>query len=191
MLRQLLRSHLQFEQVRNETFQSGFTAEGQVVPSARFILFQEGTVAYEVEGGEVLCEAGTAIFVPAWIRRNWKVVSAEPVRLLWAVFSVSERAFNTQQALIIDYSPEFASLVSGMERILTLWSEPDFNELLGEGELKALLARFLSHVKSSIDVKSDGDRHAEVDFAVRWLQAHYDVSSALGGCNSPNAEETS
>tara|TARA_B100000614_G_C14548891_1_gene493168 strand:- start:1730 stop:2539 length:810 start_codon:yes stop_codon:yes gene_type:complete len=181
ILAQLMSSHLNFEQVRHEAFESGFSPSGQIVASCRFIIFIAGRVVYQIEGdNEVTLDAGSVVFVPPWVWREWKVVSDEPAELIWTVFSVSERIFHTFDHLVSDRPAEFSLLRSGMERIHALNSKREEYDLLMEGEMKAILARFfLSLPIQEMDNRKSSRRHSEVDHAVRWLQAHYDVPSAL------------
>ncbi len=180
MLGQLLRSRLSLEQVRHEQFPTGFSPSGQIVPSCRFILFMAGPVVYQVEGDEVTFDEGSVVFVPPWIWRDWKVVGDTPAELLWTVFRASERIFHPFDQLISNRPADFSLLRAGMERIFTLNPEKEKYDLLMEGELKAVLARFFLNLpEPAIDKEGVSGRHPEVDYSVRWLQAHYDVPTAL------------
>ncbi|MBC2601616.1 AraC family transcriptional regulator [Puniceicoccus vermicola] len=179
-LGQLLNSRLHFDQVRHEQFQPGFSARSQIVPTCRFILFTGGSVRYQVEGEDVNCEAGSVLFVPPWIWREWEVVGDRPAELLWTVFSASEGIFQDFDHLILDRPTEFFLQRLGMERILALKQRQEKYDLLMEGEMKAVLARFFLNLPELVmEKKRASDRHPEVDYSVRWLQAHYYVPTAL------------
>ncbi|MDQ8196423.1 AraC family transcriptional regulator [Coraliomargarita sp. SDUM461004] len=178
ILGQLLQSQLDFKEMHDAQFQSGFRTESQVIPSTRFILLIDGTIEYTVEGHGIICTAGAAIFVPPWIWRKWEVTSESPAKLIWAVFTPSQRIFNSFDHIIMYHPADFNLQKAAIERMLLLWKN-DRHDLLLEGEMKAILARFFRYSPKIETAEVLSGRHPEVDYAVRWFQASYMIPSAL------------
>lgn len=191
ILERLLNSRFEFLQIRNESFDYGFHARSEVVPSSRFILFTSGEIVYRIENQDINCVDGVVLFVPPWVWREWEVVSIEPASLVWTVFSTSERVLNTMEHAVAIHPDNYPHLAAGMKRlhsiapapfIYKLGPEVDDRSLLLEGEMKSVLANFFTEASIRGDSPAS-ERHPEVDYAMRWLQAHYDIPSALSELN--------
>lgn len=178
ILEKLLNSRIEVQQIRDESFPHGFNSKAEIVPSSRFILFTGGEITYRIENQDLSCTAGVVLFVPPWVWREWEVVSTEPASLVWTVFTASERVLNTMKHAIAFQPKDFSFLLNGMKRIVNRAPATEENALLLEGELKSILANFFNVAEISGETPSP-EHHPEIDYAMRWLQAHYDVPSAL------------
>ncbi|WP_269523134.1 helix-turn-helix transcriptional regulator [Coraliomargarita parva] len=179
MLGQILLSRLKFLEVNHSVFpQSRFT-QSQVVPSSRIIAFIRGRVCYEVENSDpIIAVPGTVLFVPQWTWRKWKVIGGKPAELTWAVFNVGEGLLSSVNAVVSQ--PEcFDLLKAALLRMYDLWQASEEEQLILEGEMKAILARFFLSAPTDALTSITSSRHPEVNYAVGWLQDHYAVPSAL------------
>ena len=151
-----------------------------VVPMPRLILVTAGTARYTVEKQSFDLRSGTLLLVPARTRRHWH---ARKVALTWIEFDpeLPDRLLGSYLLLKhCDLKLECESF----RRIFQLYAlKQSARGLLMEGELKAILARFLScaHESSSGVHSSHGFGGRAIDHAISWLGANYQSADAMDG----------
>jgi len=154
-------------------FQAGALYQRQVVPSARLILVCEGAVEYIADQACWALEAGALCLVGAGCARSWQA-GADGFAMRWVEFdAVDEELALGPPAQIISADP--AVDAAALERIAAASGQPGTgNALLAEGELKALLARFLT-AADPIPAERGGRAatgERRVRDALDWLARH-------------------
>jgi AraC-like DNA-binding protein len=122
----------------------GFSIPPGVVPTPRVILVRSGQVQYIIEDQRLSLSAGMLLLVPARSRRQWSVPRSKTADIGWIEFrtGVSDRLLG-DYVLLPDCNVSVES--AAFRRVLHLYALKDpRHSLQAEGELKAILARFLS-----------------------------------------------
>lgn len=197
-IRGILRSRLTVTNVDQQAYPQGYVTNDEVITSNRYILILRGGLDYEIEGLKTRLEAGSLIFVPAWVRRRWEVFHPEGCENLWCEFSSFSLGVGHHalfRAVGIDFDTEQDSL----RRLFALWRSsgrppsyfPDAGhsfiaehvedgvDLQMEGELKATLSRFWTHAVRDVDDALSNEHHPEIQKAVGFIEENFHHADAL------------
>ena len=182
LLRALLRGPLRVSNVETNRFPAGYTTPDQVVVTHRLILIRRGEIDYTVDEIKRRTRAGDWLWVPAWSRRQWRVVGSPDCEIAWCEFATDPVTVPPRLAVA---KPPAAAPESALARMQALWpARSAADELQLEAGAKWLAAEFWT-IAEPDDVPSADDRakprhhHAEVRRAVAWLEAHFARPQAL------------
>lgn len=178
LLARLLPAEIIVSNVESRRFARGFATADQVIATNRFILVRKGAVHYQVEDREARFKQGSIMLVPAWVRRVWR--SELGCELIWCEFS-SPPFEIMRPAPLFSRVSDLALEEEAFERLLVEWRRrPEPSRLLLEGELKAMLARFLSkaarhdtHASAAPATAGGAAPRAALRCALEWAEQHY------------------
>lgn len=184
LLSRILSSEIIATNVEKHRFSRRFITADQVIATNRFILVRAGAMCYRIENRETRFLQGSLMLIPAWVRRVWR---SDPFcELIWCEFSSPPLEVLRPVPLfsrICDVALENAAF----ERLLTAWHQgPERDRLLMEGELKAMLARFLGkamphdgHASAAAAPGTKNEPGAALRHALDWAEKHYVSADAF------------
>lgn len=182
LLRALLRGPLRVSNVENNRFPRNYTTPDQVVVTHRLIQIHSGEIDYTVDEAKRRTRAGDWLWVPAWSRRQWRVVASPDCEITWCEFATDP---VTVPPRLVVATPTGKTLKAALERMRTLWPVRNAaDELRLEAEAKWLAAEFWTAAEPDETVSIGGQgksrhHHAEVRRAVSWLEGHFASPEAL------------
>lgn len=152
--------------------------EPQVVPTARLLLIAAGTATYHLDGHAFTVGAGDALLVPAMARRWWQAASG-PFTMAWVEFLASNRTPVDVPAVQIRLAVAEQTVEMDAHRRLAAAHAAggQAGRLRGEAELRAMLARVLTHpdAVAITGTGTGGSGDSAVRAAIAWLERHYAV----------------
>jgi AraC-like DNA-binding protein len=175
--------------VNRKVFDSGSGSQDEIVTSSRLILILAGKMTYSMETKVFQLGAGTQFFVPAWIRRVWKVAPGNTCEIAWCEFD--DDALDNGETTCVQRKLEGSSLLREKRSHLELFrlyrnfsdnGEPEL-ELLGmEAIIKSALARFWMNAKENTETSASVSPpflHPAVKHALRRMERHYQNKNLL------------
>lgn len=182
-LTHVLVARLRATEAGHTKYEPGFMLREAVLHLPRLILVVSGSVRYRLDRQSWVLKAGDMALAPAYCRRSWVAGSAAPLTLAWFAYSV-EPTVEEVPTLLRARSADVRMDDAAMRRIRELHDEhPGEHSLESEGEMKAMLARFLVRAASAAPMAPTGDRPNQAELAVtdaaRWLTRHFAQSDAI------------
>ena len=184
-----LRRALTVTNVDRRSFPPGLAAPDGIITTNRFILVLQGALHYTVEGRRWTVRAGTQILVPAWARRLWSVPRGGMCENIWCEFDEGGTQPGWNEFLQRKLTPHELRLEKYQYgRLHQLFLErqsrkQNWNQLRMEGELKAMLARFLESAAPPAGPRPQSTRvrvvHPAVKAALLRVSEHYREPGAL------------
>ncbi len=173
----LLRERLDIFEVRRHRFTAGWQEAPVWINSSRLIFLIDGRLPYHVNNQTVELSPGDGLLVPINAQRSWSVPPNGDSELMWFRYgfeSQSEPELETAYAAGIDVALEWPCL----QRLIALTRDPTpATRLEAEGEVKAVLARFLVRAQSLGDPATADARPRKGDVAVNhavlFINEHY------------------
>ncbi len=113
----------------------------------RLMLILRGAADYEIDGVSWRLAKGQMILMPPWIRRSWSVNAAAGfTSLAWCRFSSTESELRDLTTPVVHRVSDLPLERASFERIAKALGWAGAAAMLeAEGELKAVLGRFLAH----------------------------------------------
>lgn len=143
-LDRLLTGRLRVLSVQTHRFRAGQALAEGVAESDRLILARSGTLPYRVEGLGFALRRGMMLLVPAGTRRSWRVPPRHSFEMSWVVFEPAARLELPLSHLLLPRC-DLLLEAAAFERLFQWQAAAGRRHSLRmEGELKAVLARFLS-----------------------------------------------
>ncbi|MCW8129692.1 MAG: helix-turn-helix transcriptional regulator [Planctomycetota bacterium] len=184
-LEHLLRAPLSVVNAQCHAYPAGTDLRESIVPTPRLLLAMRGTVRYTVEGRAFEFRRGTMLLIPERTRRSWRVAEKTGARIAWVEFAAQTPVAAPARHLLRPGCP--VALESEAFARLRRWHvlSDARHRLLAEGELKALLARFLCEARmpegeaAEAPARTFGER--AVVQAMDWLGNHFAEPAALDG----------
>lgn len=187
-LDRLLVARLRAVEAMTTSFAAGYVQPPRVLNLPRLILVRAGTVDYRLDDRQWTLRADDVVLVPALCRRSWTARGDEPLTLSWLQFS-ADPAPPELPTLLRTRSADPNLDMLAIERVgQIVATHVDGQSLEAEGEMKAILARFLVRATASeaTNDRNDGSpsrphRAAElaVAEAARWLATHFGQADPL------------
>jgi len=143
----------------------------------RIFLLCSGEAMINFEGAERRIAAGATIFLPAWSHR--KLFLRRKMSASWRVlsFTTVEPVFLESTSLMIRPKCNISMEAASFRRITSLIKMGDeISDLVAEGEMKALLARFIAGIESSQESRtasSNRSSSASVDAVIQYIVKNY------------------
>lgn len=182
-LARFLRMPLITRFVNRKVFHAGSGSKDEVVTSSRLILILDGHMTYSMEAKVFHLTAGTQFFVPAWIRRVWRVADGKTCEIAWCEFD-DDSLENHETTCVLRHldARSFSREKQSHRELLRLYQhfkdngETDLDLLAMEAMLKAALGRFWQnaeeHTASSAGVTAPV-LHPAVKQALREMDRRY------------------
>ncbi len=169
----LLTSHLEVTLAEDRIF-SRTPRIAECAPTTRLILVAAGEVQYQLNDQSFLLGKGDAILVPAWSIRRWLLPNEEPCRYVWCEFVIHPPRPGGIPPIRARFSPEVD--IASVLRIKKATAKKQ--DLLAEGELKALLARMLTtglilSAKPAMRRGLQTGNEVLTEHVLSWLHHHY------------------
>ncbi len=186
LLEHLLNSDLKVLRVAGGEFHHPAAFPAVIVPSARLIVLLEGAMHYTVEAVSIEMEAPRVLLVPAWVQREWRLHPGARCLLRWCEFS--PRFFDPSFRDLLWVKDANWKLESqALKRMMKWWATPEAAEGIAlrlQGELKAVLARFLTgevHASPGEVGPEAGDSpwEGEVRQGIEWINRNFHRCDAL------------
>lgn len=184
-LERLLRAPLSVVNAQCHTYPAGTQLRESIVPTPRLLLAMQGSVRYTVEGRAFEFRRGTMLLIPERTRRSWRVAARSGAQIAWIEFAAqSPVAAPSRHLLRMDCPLRLEAEAFARLRRWHVLSDAR-HRLRSEGELKALLARFLCEAHEAEDEahapteRTFGER--AIVQAMDWLANHFAESDALDG----------
>lgn len=183
VLARFLRMPLTTRFVNRKVFTAGSGSQDEIVTSSRLILILAGKMTYSMETKVFHLGAGTQFFVPAWIRRVWRVPPGNTCEIAWCEFD--DDALDNGETTCVRRKLEGAALQREKRNhaeLLRLYRHFNSNaepalELLGmEALIKAALARFWSDAQELGETSTTVPPpalHPAVKQALREMELRY------------------
>ena len=197
-VRKMLCARLAVTNVDRRCYPAGFATSDDLITSNRYILVVRGAIDYEVEGSTTQLTAGNMLFVPAWVRRQWRTVGEQGCENIWCEFSSLSLNVDLHTLFCTDEISAEEECGS-LERMRGIWKRsrrrpsyfPDLGhtfslertedpiDLQLEGELKASLSRFWTCQKFRHGTHSQELQHPEIRKALRLMETYFSKADAL------------
>lgn len=143
-LDRILTGRLRVLSVQTHRFRAGQALPEGVAESDRLILARAGALPYRVEGRGFALKRGMMLLVPAGTRRSWRVPPRHSFEMSWVVFEPAARLELPLSHLLLPRC-DLALEAAAFERLFQFQAAAGRrHSLRTEGELKAVLARFLA-----------------------------------------------
>jgi AraC-like DNA-binding protein len=147
------------------------------------MLILRGAVNYEMDGVSWRLSKGRMLLMPPWIKRSWSVhAPARFTSLAWCRFSSVEYELRDLSTPIVHGVSDLSLERASFKRISELvQSATSAGMLEAEGELKALLGRFLTHglAKGSSPSKPLSCGGHGIENAMEYFRKNFANSKAL------------
>ncbi len=181
-LDRLLVSRLHVGEARRQTWRAGFAVADVVLHLPRLILVVAGRVSYRLDERQWALAAGDMVLVPAYAHRRWVAVGRAALTMAWFEYRV-EPCLPELPELLRARPADTRQEAAALGRIGVLsGSRGEGAALQAEGEMKAMLARFLVQA-APVEARSGPGRTHHADRAVadaaRWLARHYALPDAV------------
>lgn len=175
--------------VNRKLFDAGSGSRDEIVTSSRLILILAGKMTYSMETKVFHLGAGTQFFVPAWIRRVWRVAPGNTCEIAWCEFD--DDALDNGETTCVRRKLEGRALSlekRSHRELLRLYQHFNDNgeptlELLGmEALIKAALARFWMNAEEHTKTSAGAPLpvlHPAVKQALRQIELHYQDRNIL------------
>jgi AraC-like DNA-binding protein len=124
-----------------------YTLSESIPREPRLMLILRGAADYDIDGVSWRLSKGQMILMPPWIRRSWSVNAAAGfTSLAWCRFSSTESELRDMATPVVHRVADLPLECASFERIAKALARADAASMLeAEGELKAVLGRFLAH----------------------------------------------
>ena len=160
-----------------------YRLEESIPSEPRLMLVLKGSAEYQVDDFMCRLTEGHMIFMPAWVRRTW-IVSPRPgyTSLAWCRFLSTESELKDLTAPITHRVTDLELEKSSFQRLEKLRCNPGPTATLeAEGELKAVLARFLGRARTVTTVRKKSLSCGEhgIEAALEHLRCHFTEPKAL------------
>lgn len=150
-LDRLLVSRIRLVKATEQTYEHGLNLAGAVLDCPRLILVERGTVHYQLDQCRWLLEPGNMVLVPAYLLRSWTVTDMGPLTLIWFEYTTYPRVSELPN-MYWARSAVPQRDISALRRLTEIFAgDPQSSALEAEGEMKALLARFLAHATPTVE----------------------------------------
>ncbi len=164
-------------------YRPGFSLHNRILPLPRLILIRSGTVDYRLDEKQWRFMSGDMMLVPAYASRGWIADGNEPLTLSWFQYN-AQPAGEELPGLLWSRSTAPESEAAAMERIGEIHAMyPEGHSLEAEGEMKAMLARFLVRAAPPEAAGPTASNPHQSELAVadaaRWLVRHYASADAI------------
>ena len=189
ILARLLRMPLAVRFVNRKVFGTGSGSKDEVVTNSRLILIIEGEMSYEMEHQAHRLKAGTQFFVPAWVRRMWRVAPGRVCEIAWCEFDDDSPDTNITGCLHRDLRPaEFLREKKSHLELFRLYQKSNDSgdspliRLGMEAMLKAALGRFWMQAEDQPGSRASVTTpflHPAVKRALRLLEQDYHERDVL------------
>jgi len=184
-----LRRPLIVTKVERRIFPPGLAAPDGIITTNRFILVLQGMLHYTVEGRKWTVRAGTQLLVPAWTRRLWSVPKGGMCENIWCEFDEGGTGPGRSEFPQRKLAPDEVRLERAhYGRMLRTFlqrrsGKGNWDQLRMEGELKAMLVRFLESAASPSGPQPQSAQarvvHPAVKAALHRVSEHYREPGAL------------
>jgi AraC-like DNA-binding protein len=175
--------------------QSGYEMPEHLVAAPKLLLVASGAIVYRLEERDYPLAAGTMFFRGAWTRSSWRVpAGAAATSVGYCEFLVDAQQPGPVMPVSLDRRQRRVELET-LTRLTAAWRAPHAGSaLVLEGEVKAILARFLTTARAVEPVGEPGNNPSNADLlvadAIRWLNHNFakpDVMARLSHAGlSPN-----
>lgn len=160
-----------------------YRLEESIPSEPRLMLVLNGSADYQIDDITCRLTKGHMIFMPAWVRRTW-IVSPKPgfTSLAWCRFLSTESELKDLTVPIIHKVADLDLEKSSFERLEKLRADQNPSATLeAEGELKAVLARFLGHAPAGILTRKKSLSCGEhgIEASLEYLRSHFTEPKAL------------
>lgn len=185
LLGRLLAASIEIQQLRHEKFSPGFMQRSQMIPSFRLIFICSGVMDYSVEKSTQKFNAGSALLVPPWIWRDWRVLGRKSLEITWAVFDAKEQQVSGSLHRVLSSRPNSFDLIRDrMLKLCELKEQFSLDDIRVHSDFRAVLAHFICDEDTHrglehLSTTTQSARHPHVDTVVNYLQQRYTVPSVL------------
>jgi AraC-like DNA-binding protein len=160
-----------------------YRLEESIPSEPRLMLVLKGSADYQIDDFTCQLTKGYMIFMPAWVRRTW-IVSSRPgyTSLAWCRFLSTESELKDLTVPIIHKVADLDLERSSFERLEKLRADQSPSATLeAEGELKAVLARFLGHAPAGTLTRKKSLSCGEhgIEASLEYLRSHFTEPKAL------------
>lgn len=175
--------------VNRKGFDPGYVSHDEIVTSSRLILILAGKMTYSMERKVFQLGAGTQFFVPAWVRRVWKVTPGKTCEIAWCEFD--DDALENGETTCVRRRLDGAALQREKQSHMELFrlyrhfkdtGEPKLDLLGMEAIIKATLARFWLNAEELTETSAmvpPLSLHPAVKQALREMELHYQDRNIL------------
>ena len=165
-----------------------FRQEESIPSEPRLILIRRGRAEFHMDNFTLTAGPGMMILLPAWIRRSWKT-TRQPgfVSVAWCRFSSSGAHLHDLATPLYQTLENPRLELEAVQRIvLRLRTGHSADAQVAEGELKALLGRFLRHARAPDHAACHHTRPLScgqqgVQLAVQHMRSHFSQGNVLRG----------
>jgi len=162
---------------------SPYTLQESIPSEPRLMLVLAGALDYLIDESSFKLTKGQMIFMPAWVRRTW-TVTPKPgyTSIAWCRFTPTDVEMKDLTTPILHKVKDLDLEKAAFERIADLGKEGTPQAALAaEGELKAVLARFLSSAPSMAGSRQKPLSCGEqgIEEALEYLRNHFAEPKAL------------